>query len=62
MILICGVLQLQIDHENERRPTCDSLAKTTDASAENDPFFGEDRIGLLIWRIESKGLTRRGAG
>lgn len=24
---------------------------------ENEPFFGQDRIDLLIWRMESKGLT-----
>jgi 2-hydroxychromene-2-carboxylate isomerase len=28
---------------------------------ENEPFFGQDRIDLLIWRMESKGLTRRQA-
>ena len=27
----------------------------------NEPFFGQDRIDLLIWRMESKGLTRRTA-
>ena len=26
---------------------------------ENEPFFGQDRINLLVWRMESKGLTRR---
>jgi 2-hydroxychromene-2-carboxylate isomerase len=26
---------------------------------ESEPFFGQDRIDLLIWRMESKGLTRR---
>ena len=26
---------------------------------ENEPFFGQDRIDLLIWRMRSKGLTRR---
>ncbi|MBR0692320.1 2-hydroxychromene-2-carboxylate isomerase [Bradyrhizobium lablabi] len=26
---------------------------------ENEPFFGQDRIDLLIWRMESKGMTRR---
>jgi 2-hydroxychromene-2-carboxylate isomerase len=26
---------------------------------EKEPFFGQDRIDLLIWRMESKGLTRR---
>jgi 2-hydroxychromene-2-carboxylate isomerase len=28
---------------------------------ENEPFFGQDRIDLLIWRMEGKGLTRRAA-
>ena len=28
---------------------------------ENEPFFGQDRIDLLIWRMESKGLLRRQA-
>ena len=26
---------------------------------ENEPFFGQDRIELLIWRMRDKGLTRR---
>jgi 2-hydroxychromene-2-carboxylate isomerase len=26
---------------------------------ENETFFGQDRIDLLVWRMESKGLTRR---
>ena len=26
---------------------------------QNEPFFGQDRIGMLVWRMESKGLTRR---
>jgi hypothetical protein len=26
---------------------------------ENKPFFNQDRIDLLIRRMESKGLTRR---
>ncbi|MEA2868160.1 MAG: hypothetical protein QOE39_2875 [Bradyrhizobium sp.] len=26
---------------------------------EKEPFFGQDRIGMLIWRMESRGLTRR---
>jgi 2-hydroxychromene-2-carboxylate isomerase len=28
---------------------------------EKEPFFGQDRIDLLIWRMQSKGLTRRDA-
>ena len=27
---------------------------------ENEPFFGQDRIDLLIWRMQGRGLTRRG--
>jgi 2-hydroxychromene-2-carboxylate isomerase len=27
---------------------------------ENEPFFGQDRIEMLIWRMQGKGLTRRG--
>ena len=27
---------------------------------ENEPFFGQDRIDLLIWRMQGTGLTRRG--
>ena len=26
---------------------------------ENEPFFGQDRIDMLIWRMESRGLARR---
>lgn len=26
---------------------------------ENEPFFGQDRIDLLLWRLQGKGLTRR---
>ena len=26
---------------------------------ESEPFFGQDRIGLLIWRMQNRGLTRR---
>jgi 2-hydroxychromene-2-carboxylate isomerase len=26
-----------------------------------EPFFGQDRIDLLIWRMQSKGLVRRAA-
>jgi 2-hydroxychromene-2-carboxylate isomerase len=26
---------------------------------ENEPFFGQDRIDLLVWRMEGKGLRRR---
>ena len=28
---------------------------------ENEPFFGQDRFDLLIWRMQSKGLARRAA-
>ena len=26
---------------------------------EKEPFFGQDRIDLLLWRMEQKGLRRR---
>ncbi|WP_448040064.1 DsbA family protein [Bradyrhizobium liaoningense] len=26
---------------------------------ENEPFFGQDRIDLLVWRMRSKGLKKR---
>jgi 2-hydroxychromene-2-carboxylate isomerase len=26
---------------------------------ESEPFFGQDRIDLLIWRMQAKGLSRR---
>jgi 2-hydroxychromene-2-carboxylate isomerase len=28
---------------------------------ENEPFFGQDRIDLLIWRMQNRGLARRAA-
>ena len=27
---------------------------------EGEPFFGQDRIDLAVWRMEQKGLSRRG--
>ena len=27
---------------------------------EGEPFFGQDRIDLLVWRLKQRGLTRRG--
>jgi len=26
---------------------------------EGEPFFGQDRIELLVWRLEQRGLRRR---
>jgi len=26
---------------------------------EKEPFFGQDRIDLLIWRMQAKGLVER---
>jgi 2-hydroxychromene-2-carboxylate isomerase len=26
---------------------------------EGEPFFGQDRIDVLKWRLEQRGLTRR---
>jgi hypothetical protein len=27
---------------------------------ENEPFFGQDRFETLTWRMEQKGLKKRG--
>ena len=27
---------------------------------EGEPFFGQDRLDLLLWRLKSRGLTERG--
>ncbi|MBW7973348.1 2-hydroxychromene-2-carboxylate isomerase [Bradyrhizobium sp. BR 10289] len=29
---------------------------------ENEPFFGQDRIDLLLWRMQGKGLAKRRPG
>jgi len=26
---------------------------------EGEPFFGQDRIGMVQWRMEQRGLTAR---
>jgi len=26
---------------------------------ESEPFFAQDRIDLLLWRMQGKGLTKR---
>jgi 2-hydroxychromene-2-carboxylate isomerase len=26
---------------------------------EGEPFFGQDRVDLAIWRMQQKGLTKR---
>jgi len=26
---------------------------------EGEPFFGQDRLDLLVWRLEQHGLARR---
>ncbi|MBX9759350.1 MAG: DsbA family protein [Beijerinckiaceae bacterium] len=28
---------------------------------ENEPFFGQDRFDVLVWRLKQRGLARRGA-
>ena len=28
---------------------------------EGEPFFGQDRIDHLVWRMQQRGLARRGA-
>ena len=29
---------------------------------ENEPFFGQDRLDLLLWRLKQSGLKKRGGG
>ena len=28
----------------------------------NEPFFGQDRLDVLLWRLQKEGLQARGAG
>jgi 2-hydroxychromene-2-carboxylate isomerase len=45
--------------DNEKDPAASGHWGVPTFVFENEPFFGQDRIDLLIWRMESKGLTRR---
>ena len=49
----------QIIHGNEQAHAASGHWGVPTFVFENEPFFGQDRIDLLIWRMESKGLKRR---
>ena len=51
--LEAAIEQNQIDHEKAGHwgvPTC---------VFEGEPFFGQDRLDVLLWRLEQKGLSER---
>jgi 2-hydroxychromene-2-carboxylate isomerase len=49
----------QVITENEKEHAASGHWGVPTFVFENEPFFGQDRIDLLIWRMQSKGLTRR---
>jgi 2-hydroxychromene-2-carboxylate isomerase len=49
----------QVIAENEKAHAASGHWGVPTFVFENEPFFGQDRIDLLIWRMQSKGLTRR---
>jgi 2-hydroxychromene-2-carboxylate isomerase len=49
----------QVITENEKAHAASGHWGVPTFVFENEPFFGQDRIDLLIWRMQSKGLTRR---
>ena len=56
---------VQADHEAEIEANQDALTKAGHWGVptlvfEGEPFFGQDRIALFVWRLEQNGLTSRG--
>jgi 2-hydroxychromene-2-carboxylate isomerase len=51
----------QIIAENEKAHAASGHWGVPTFVFDNEPFFGQDRIELLIWRMEARGLTRRAA-
>ena len=49
----------QVIAENEKAHAASGHWGVPTFVFENEPFFGQDRIDLLIWRMQGKGLTRR---
>lgn len=49
----------QIIAENEKAHAASGHWGVPTFTYEGEPFFGQDRIDTLIWRMESKGLQRR---
>lgn len=49
----------QVIAENERAHAASGHWGVPTFVFDNEPFFGQDRIGLLVWRMQGKGLKRR---
>ncbi len=49
----------QVIAENEKAHAASGHWGVPTFVFEKEPFFGQDRIDLLVWRMESKGLKRR---
>lgn len=49
----------QVITENEKAHAASGHWGVPTFVFENEPFFGQDRIDLLVWRMQRKGLTRR---
>lgn len=49
----------QVISENEKDHAASGHWGVPTFVFEKEPFFGQDRIDLLLWRMQSKGLARR---
>lgn len=49
----------QVIADNERDHAASGHWGVPTFAFESEPFFGQDRIDLLIWRMQQKGLQRR---
>jgi 2-hydroxychromene-2-carboxylate isomerase len=49
----------QVIAENEKAHAASGHWGVPTFVFENEPFFGQDRIDLLVWRMQGKGLARR---
>jgi 2-hydroxychromene-2-carboxylate isomerase len=49
----------QVITENEKSHAASGHWGVPTFVFENEPFFGQDRIDLLVWRLKSKGLAPR---
>ncbi len=49
----------QVITENEKDQAASGHWGVPTFVFENEPFFGQDRIDLLLWRMQGKGLTKR---
>jgi 2-hydroxychromene-2-carboxylate isomerase len=49
----------QVIAENEKAHAASGHWGVPTFVFDNEPFFGQDRIDLLVWRMQGKGLARR---